>query len=219
VIKASSPSLNEYADLVQIHNSLNIAWPEAPRSPQAWAETDRNRSPKSIYQRWVAVEDSCAVGFAFYSHPVWDNHPKRFAINVEVHPDYQNRGIGTALYEQVMEGLRPHQPRILRADAFTNLPQGFRFLQKRGFYEAFRETPVQLEIASFDPGPYAGLEQKLNEQRIFIKTVRELESDPGRDQKIYDLYWEVSQDVPHEEAPEGFTPEDELPSFEDCAFR
>lgn len=122
---------------------------------------------------------------------------------------YQNRGIGSALYEQMMEGLLPHQPRILRADAFTNLPQGFHFLQKRGFSEVFRETPVHLEIASFDSSPYAELESKLNAQGIFIKTVRELECDPDRDRKIYELYWEVSNDVPHEET------EEEKPAFED----
>jgi GNAT superfamily N-acetyltransferase len=208
VIQRCRNSQEEYAALVNIHNSLNIAWPEAPRSPQAWAEADRNRNPQSIYQRWVALEDECVVGFASYSHPVWDSNPQRFSITVEVHPTYQNRGIGSALYDQVMEGLCPHQPRILRADAFTNLPQGYRFLQLHGFYEAFRETPVHLEIASFDPSPYAELEPKLNAQGITIKTVRELECDPNRDQKIYDLYWEVAQDVPHEETEEN-------PSFED----
>ncbi len=209
MIRFCSSSQDEYTALVDIHNSLNIAWPEAPRSPQAWAEADRTRDPRSIHQCWVAIEDGGVVGFASFSHPIWDYHPRRFSINIEVHPNYQNHGIGSALYDQVMEGLLPHQPRILRADAFTNLPQGFHFLQKKGFYEAFRETPVHLEIASFDPGPYAGLEPKLNACGIFIKTVRELEYDPDRDRKIYDLYWEVSQDVPHEET------EEEKPSFED----
>jgi GNAT superfamily N-acetyltransferase len=209
MIKTSSCSQDEYAALVNIHNSLNIVWPEAPRSPQAWAEADRTRDPKSIHQRWVATNDGGVIGFASFSHPAWDYHPRRFSINVEVHPNYQNRGIGSALYEQVMEGLSPLHPLVLRADAFTNLPQGFRFLQKRGFYEAFRETPVHLEVASFDPSPYAGLEPKLIAQGIFIKTVRELECDPERDRKIYNLYWEVSQDVPHEDT------EEEKPSFED----
>jgi mycothiol synthase len=40
----------------------------------------------------------------------------------------------------------------------------------------------------------------LKAQGIVIKTLRELESDPGRDRKIYDLYWEACEDAPHEEA-------------------
>jgi RimJ/RimL family protein N-acetyltransferase len=95
--------------------------------------------------------------------------------------------------------LQLFDPRVLRADAFTNLPHGFPFLQKRGFYEAFRETPVHLDIAGFDPSPYAGLEARLLDKGIVIKTLREMESDPDRDQKIYDLWWEATDDLPQEE--------------------
>ena len=191
---------DDYPAMVAIHNSMNIIWPERPRTPEAWAKADRNRSPKFKYQRWVAVEDDSVVGFASYGQSAGDYHPQRFYINVEVRPECQRRGIGAALYDQVMEGLQVFDPRVLRADAFTNLPQGFSFLQRRGFYEAFRETPVHLDVNAFDPGPYAGLEAKLSAQGIVLKTLREMESDPGCDRKIYDLYWQVDQDVPHEEA-------------------
>ncbi len=206
-IRIFSPE--DYADLVNIQDSLNIIWPEKPHSPLAWAKADRNRNPKCKHERWVAIENGCVVGFASYDQFSGEYHPQRFYVNIEVHSAYQRRGIGAALYEKMMAALLPYNPRILRADAFTNLPQGFTFLQKRGFFEAFRETPVHLEIASFDPGPYAGLEAELNAQGIMIKTLRELESDPDRDRKIYDLYWEVSEDVPHEEA------EIERPAFEE----
>lgn len=185
-IRLFSP--DDYHALIEIHHRLNIVWPERPCSPEAWAEADRNRSPKCKHQRWVAVEGGTIIGFASYGQSIEDYHPQRFYINAEVHPAYQRRGIGAALYEKVMEGLYPFEPRALRADAFTNLPQGFAFLQKRSFYEAFRETPVHLNIVSFDPSPYAGLESELNAQRIVIKTVSELEDDPDRDRKIYDLF-------------------------------
>ena len=138
------------------------------------------------------------VGFASYAQNPWNYPLQSFYINVEVLHEYQHRRIGSALYDQVMEGLQGFNPPALRADAFTNLPQGFAFLQKRGFYEAFRETPVHLDVTTFDFSPYAGLEPKLNSQGIFIKTVRELASDPDRDRKIYDLMCLVDLDVPHE---------------------
>ncbi len=190
---------DDYPAIVGIHTRLNIVWPERPRTPEAWAAADRNRSPKCKRQRWVALEDGAVVGFAAYGQSLDDYHPQRFYLTVEVCPEYQRRGIGSALYQQVWQGLQAFSPRVLRADAFTNLPQGFPFLQKRGFYEAFRETPVHLNITAFDPRPYAGLEAALRAQGIVIKTVRELESDLGRDQKIYDLYWEAVEDVPQEE--------------------
>ncbi len=152
---------DDYPAIVSIHNSLNIVWPEAPRTPEGWAQADQNRNPKYRFQRWVAVIDGDVVGFGTYGQHSGDYHPQRFYVNVEVSPSHQRQGIGAALYDQVMAGLQPFDPRVLRADAFTNLPQGFAFLQKRGFYEAFRETPVHLDIASFDASPYAGLEARL----------------------------------------------------------
>ena len=188
----------DYPALIAVHQSQGIVWPEQPRTPEAWAEADRNRSPKSKFQRWVAVEQGRVVAFASYALNPWNYPPQSFYIDMEVLPEYQRRGIGLALYDQVMEVVQVFNPSALRADAFTNLPQGFAFLQKRGFYEAFRETPVHLDVTSFDPSPFADLEPKLNAQGIFIKTIHELKADPNRDQKIYDLYCEVAADVPHE---------------------
>lgn len=188
----------DYPAMVDIHNSLNIVWPERPSTSQAWAAVDSSRGANYKLQRWVAVEAERVVGFSSYSQGPMEYPPQSFYVNVEVFPEYQRHGVGSALYDQVLEGLQAFNPPALRADAFTNLPQGFEFLQKRGFYEAFRETPVHLDVTAFDPSPYAGLEEKLKSQGIFIKTLRELESDPHRDRKVYDLYWEANDDVPHE---------------------
>jgi GNAT superfamily N-acetyltransferase len=189
----------DYPVLVDIHNRQGIVWPEWPHTPEAWAEADRNRNPKCKSRRWIAEVDGQVVGFASYGQSADDYHPQRFYVNVEMDPAYQRQGIGAALYDQVLEALQEFEPRVLRANAFANLPQGFAFLQKRGFFEAFRETPVHLDVAAFDPGPYAGLEAKLRDQGFVIRTLSNLESDPQRDQKIYELYWECTADVPQEE--------------------
>ena len=189
----------DYPAIVDIHNSLNIVWPERPRSPEGWAKADRNRDPKCKFQRWVAVKDEEVAGYGSFGQSIGEYHPQRFHVNIEVSPGNQRQGIGAALYDQIMAGLQPFDPRVLRADAFTNLPQGFPFLQKRGFHEAFRETPVHLDVPSFDPSPYVDLEAKLLGKGIVIKTLHEMESDPDRNRKLYDLYCEADEDLPHEE--------------------
>jgi len=200
---------DDYPAVVNIHDSLNIAWPESPRTPEGWALAENNRNPKCKFQRWVAVIEGDVVGHGSYGQNIYEYHPQRFNINIEVYPEYQQRGIGGALYEQVMAELQPFDPRILRANAFTNLPQGFQFLQQRGFYEAFRETPVQLDIEAFDPNPYADLETELLKKGLILNTLRELASDPNRNQKLFALYWDVEKDVPHEDF------ESEKPTFEE----
>ena len=203
----------DYPAIVAVHNSLGIVWPERPRTPEAWAEADRHRSPKVHYQRLVALHDWVVVAFASYGQSIVDYHPQRFYVNVEVEPAHQCQGIGAALYDRLMAGVEPFDPRVFRADAFTNHPQGFRFLQARGFYEAWRETPVHLDTPSFDPSPYAGLEPRLLQDGIAVKTLRQLESDPERDTKLYDLYWDVTDDVPQEDTRIEHQPFDEWASW------
>ncbi len=190
---------DDYLAIANISNSLNIIWPQRPRTPEAWAEVDRNRNTKYKYQRWVAALDGEVAGFGSYGQGSLDYHPQRFYVNIVVSPRCQRQGLGAALYDQIMAALQSFDPRVLRADAFTNLPQGFTFLQKRGFYEAFRETPVHLDVTAFDPNPYAAVEAGLLRQGIAIRTVCDLEADLGRDRKLYDLYWEIVEDVPQEE--------------------
>ncbi len=208
-VSLRSFSREDYPAMVEVHNSLNIGWPERPRTPEAWAEVDRNRSHKYKYQRWVAVANGSVIGFASYSQSPLAYPAQSLLINIEVHPEYQRHGIGSALYQQVIDGLQKFNPPALRADAFTNLPQGYTFLQKRGFYEAFRETPVHLNVAAFDPSPYKGLETRLMSKGIVIKTLQELKHDRERDRKVYDLYWKAADDVPQEGVP------GEKPKFEE----
>jgi GNAT superfamily N-acetyltransferase len=189
----------DYPALADIHNSQQIVWPEWPRTPEAWAEGDKNLNPKCKSRRWIAQIGEKVVGFAAYGQSISDYHPQRFYVNVEVYASYQRQGIGSALYAQMMDALQAFDPRVLRANAFTNLPQGFAFLQKQGFFEAFRETPVHLDVAAFDPSPYSKLEAGLRQQGFVIQTLRQLESDPQCDRKLYDLYWECNADVPQEE--------------------
>jgi RimJ/RimL family protein N-acetyltransferase len=75
---------------------------------------------------------------------------------------------------------------------------GVDFLLNRGFKEVFREIPHHLIVSSFDPTPFQGLQAKLVSEGIEIKTLQELEGDPKRDQKVYDLFWEGTGDVPQE---------------------
>jgi RimJ/RimL family protein N-acetyltransferase len=86
----------DYPAMVNIHSSLNIVWPERPHTPEAWATVDRNRSSKNRYQRWVATEDRYVAGFSSYSQNPTDYPPRSYYINVEVHPEFQHRGIAYA---------------------------------------------------------------------------------------------------------------------------
>jgi mycothiol synthase len=188
----------DYPAIVEIHNSLNIVWPTWPGNTAAWIEADRNRDPKCRVQRFVAEEGGQVVGAASYANRLDDYHPQKFYINIEVLAAFRNRGIGAALHDQLMEDLQQFDPRILRTDILVNQIQSYPFMEKRGFKEVWRETPVHLEVAKFDLKPYVGLESDLATAGITICTLAELAGDPDRDRKVYDLYMELAKDVPSE---------------------
>jgi mycothiol synthase len=193
IIRDSTAS--DYAAIAAVHNTV---FKNRAVTAETLTDTDRSRKPDLKHRRWVALEDGKIVGVASYSQRVFDYHPQKFSIVVEVLPDYRQRGIGAALYDQIIIALKPYDPIKLRADGYGNLLEGVRFLKRRGFEEVFREQPLYLDVINFDPRPYAGLREELLTQGVEIKTLRELEGDPERDRKVYALYWEATGDVPKE---------------------
>jgi mycothiol synthase len=189
---------HDYPSIVDIRNSLNIVWPAWPKDPETWKEIDLNRDPKCLFQRWVAEEDGKVVGAASFGRRLDDFHPQKFYINIEVPEANRQRGIGAALYEQLMHEMQPYDPRVLRTDILENQIQSYPFVQKRGFKEVWRETPVHVVVAGFDASPCADIEEDLKAEGITIKSLYDLKDDLDRDRRVYDLYMELAKDVPSE---------------------
>jgi mycothiol synthase len=194
-IREFSPS--DYPHLACIHNAN---YPQRPRTADAFVEVDKNRNLKCRAQRWVACAGERVIGYGAYDQDIYDFHPQRFYILGAVLPEYQRLGVGARLFEQIMAGLHGFDPRVLRANAYSTCPAGLSFLEQRGFCEVWRETPCQLDVTVFDSSPYAELEERLRREGFEIKTLRELENDPDRDRKAYDLYWHVYDTMPREES-------------------
>ena len=182
-----------YPGIVTLFNSID---PEEHASVSDITERDRRRDPKFKFQRWVAIEKDEIVGAGYYTQSIWFAHPQKFMIWVGVHPGHQRGGIGSTLYETIMQGLQPFDPLALRTRATEDRPSSIRFLEKRGFQEVIRDVPSELNVQTFDLSRFTGLEDHFREYGIEIKTLPELEHDPERNQKLYDLDWEISLSVP-----------------------
>ena len=182
-----------YPGLAALYNAID---PELHLSAADLAEGDRLRDPKFKTQRWVAIEKDQILGAGYYTQSNWFAHPQKFMIWVGVHPRHQRGGIGCALYETIMQGLQPFEPLALRTRANDDSPQSIRFLEKRGFQEVIRDIPSELNVQAFDLTRFTGLEDRFRGSGIEIKTLPELENDPERNRKLYDLDWEMSLSVP-----------------------
>jgi len=182
-----------YPGIAELINSL---YPEQKVSAADIADGDRQLDPKLKFRRWVAVEKEQVIGAATYRQSVWFAHPQKFIIAVSVLPERQGGGLGSRLYDTVMEALQPFDPIALRANASGDRPQSIRFMEKRGFREVIRDVRLELNVQAFDLSRFTVLEDHFLENGIEIKTLPELETDPERNQKLYDLDWELSMSVP-----------------------
>ncbi|MER3443334.1 MAG: GNAT family N-acetyltransferase [Armatimonadota bacterium] len=189
----------DYAAAVEVNNAV---YPDYPASVEEWRHTDRNRDPKYRFARFVAELGGQVVGVGQYGQSASNYHPRKFWLEVLVHPQQQGQGIGKALYQQVLDAVIAFDPLTVRAGVREDLQRGVRFLQERGFVEERRTWESRLDVQAFDPAPYLPLLERLEAEGFEFKSIRELEADPERDRKLYELQLAVERDMP---APDAYT--------------
>lgn len=191
----------DYAILVAIDEGV---YPEYPETVTELKAGDAARPAFLKHGRLIAEREGQPVGYASYYQFAGMYHPRRFGIFLAVHPTWQGQGIGSALYRQLRTVLEPHDPLSLRANVREDYQQSVRFLNELGFVEDNRSWESRLDVAAFDPTPFAGAEARLQAAGITIATMAELEArDPEARQKLFELDNHATEDEPH---PEPQTP-------------
>lgn len=191
VIRPFTPA--DYPALARVRNAN---WPDNLVLPETLEAADRRVKPGLILRRLVAEQAGMVLGIAGFFHMEWMYHPQKFSMGLTVDPAHQGRGIGTALYERMMAELEPYDPIKLLASTRADKPEALRFAEKRGFHEEFRAWESRLEMGKFDPVHWAKDVQKVLGLGYEIKTLRDLESDPDYERKMYELDHAGSHDVP-----------------------
>jgi GNAT superfamily N-acetyltransferase len=192
----------DYPAMVYVANSVYVEYPATVAETRFW---DEHRDPKCKLQRWVAEEAGVVIGVADYQQRSSMYHPRKFTLGITVRPEAQGRGIGAALYNQVIEALQDFDPLAIRVGNIReDMVRGRRFLAERGFQEEERGWESRLAVPAFDPSPYARIEARMAELGIEITTMSALAGDPERNRKLFELEEELQHDVPR---PEPYTPD------------
>lgn len=190
----------DYDRFVELHNRV---YPTRTRTVDEVREAERTRKPDDKAERWAAFVENRMVGFAGYGQWTGEAHATWFQVNVVVAEPFRRQGIGTSLYTRLFEELIQHDPKVLRADAYENLPAGLPFALGFGFKDVFREGPSHLDLEPFDAEPFAPLLRRLEEEGIeFLSYEAYRQRDSGFAEPLYAAYCDAWKDVPKEEESE-----------------
>lgn len=188
----------EYPAIAVVLEEESPGWGE---TAEELAYNDATHDSSHYHATLVAEATSgdmpALIGVAFIGHDAVAYQPGTFHMNLRVHPDWQGRGAGKALYQAVLDQLAPLQPQELVTLVWEAHPRTPRFLQERGFREAWRRMNWKLDAATFDFSPYTGLAEKLQAQGITIQTYADLVEDADRLVKLYELDWVLWQSIPY----------------------
>lgn len=126
------------------------------------AEDERER----LSQRWVVYDGTALVGVARLNSFAFIP-PDFLQASVIVAPDYRGRGIGSQLWQMVLDALSP-EVRELSADVADTDPASCEWAERRGFGLNVHRYASELDLTTFDEAPFAGDWERLKAQGIRI---------------------------------------------------
>lgn len=193
-IRRFDKSDRDYEAIVDISNAV---WPDELETVDELKYRDEVRDCAYLFQRLVVEEGDRIIASGIYCEPEWSHVPGKYFIYIQVHPDQERRGIGTTLYDHIVGVVAERDPATFASGTREDKPQAIRFLTQRGYRQVMREQTSRLDLASFDPTRFTDVRARVREMGIRIHSAAELASiDPDWKRKVWDLEWELLQDVP-----------------------
>jgi GNAT superfamily N-acetyltransferase len=165
------------------------------------SETEMHRDLETLsedLQRtiFVAVESEIIVGIVMASRIAGAYHPQKFFLELMVPIANRGKGIGSALYQHMVEYLQAMGLTELSVQVSEAQEGAMYFATKHGYQEQKRDFVSDLPVLEFDEYPFlrdlpAG---------VTIKTFEELDSPDFR-RHWFDVFAEVRLDVPRSQPP------------------
>lgn len=198
-IRAFDYSQGDYETLVAIDR---IAAPQFPMSVADWQESDRNVGAGEFLHRDFILKNGTPVGYADCRQFANFIPARKFFFDVVVLPEADDPAIRPLYLQHVLALLQGRDPAVLVSGTLDDHALAVAFLNEAGFVEVQRDQFSELDLAGFDPAPFAPTAARVAESGIAILTLPEWQArDPQWKTKLYELDWLVMQDVPAATAP------------------
>jgi len=186
---------DDYAALVGLSNE---SYPDYAWTVAEIRHFDRDWTPDGYFRRRIMAEEAgVPVGYCEVSHARGQFVPDNYNIDLVVRPAARRRGIGTTLFDDAASVLRARNAHWIRNGQKESDEHSVAFAKKIGAVELRRDWESRLDLAAFDPGPFAGAPVRAVAAGVRITTLAELmKTAPDAVRKAYALHEETRLDVP-----------------------
>jgi DNA-binding transcriptional MerR regulator/L-amino acid N-acyltransferase YncA len=180
----------DLSDIVRITNPYE--WhPVTTEQVRNWFEYN---PPGRVQRRLVAVDErDSVIGYAGCVHES-DAEDNQFVVWVIVDPDHRGIGVGSALWEKLLQELHSLSAHRLTSDVNDNDAISLVFAQRRGFVIDEHIFHYALDLLSFDETPFMNDIQALEAEGIRFTSLAEFDDTPETRRKLYDLNISYTQD-------------------------
>jgi GNAT superfamily N-acetyltransferase len=207
----------EYQALVDINNA---ARPEEPTSLANRRFNDESWQKDKVFQRFVVESGDRLVVEGVYLEPFWSNAPGKYHYGYSVLPEFEEQAeVHTCVYDFVLAQLAERQPTRLSTGTREDRSHRVAWLEANGFVPKMRIAESELDITNFDFSRFNGAQERVAAAGVEMLTLAELrDKDPRWMEKLYDMLWEIEQDVPHVDPPKREPFDQFVKGFDDPDF-
>jgi mycothiol synthase len=190
----------DYDAMVDISNE---SYPDYAWTVAELRHMDDDWTPEGYFRRRIIAEEAGhPVGYCDVSNSRGQFVAENFSIDLVVRPAARRRGIGSALFDDAVAALTRRGARWVRAGVKESDGHSVAFATHVGAVELKRDWESRLDLAAFDPAPFAAAPKRAYAAGVRITTLAdELRADLDAVRKAYALHAETRLDVPNLDQP------------------
>lgn len=190
-LRPARPSSDE-AGIASVVN----AFEQNPVSVETVHEWLTHEAPGRISYRRVAVNGNDAVvGYAVSVHETWDPAGQFYAW-AGVAPAWRGRGIGAAMYSDMVAFLKGHNAGTVTSEVRDDCAVSQAFARRRGFENDRHLFHSSLDLEHFDDAPYAQVIADFAASGLRVHSLADFGDTPAARRKLYEINAITDRDVP-----------------------
>ncbi len=207
----------EYRMLLDVHNA---AWPDEPGTLENWRFNDDRWQKEKLFQRFVVENNGHFITEGVYLEPFWDNAPGKYQYGYSPLPEFEEKiDLHRLVYDFVVEQLTDRQPTRLATGIREDRTFRVEWMKANGFVQKMRFAESELDITNFDFSRFNGAQERVAAAGVTLLPLSELrEKDPKWMEKLYEMLWEIEQDVPRIDPPQRESFEEFVKGFDHPDF-